>query len=410
MSSKLPPRLQKFTTKGALLKLPMLPLALAIVSFIILLRPFVIIKIHKVHDWRIGHMIPNTEMMLLHTQDWNKSHRRKQKLILFFPSVNASNNYYKKMVMRDNFAIQNNFGFLFYYVASFFSFLIAELSFLDPTIMEVLFKNPPRLNFTPTELDLGYSFLKSFGANTHEKFVCLFVRDPEYFSRIRPNSKKFTKHNLRNSDITTYISAAESLAESGYTVFRMGAIVEKPLRSSNKRIIDYATNGLRTEFLDIFLGAHCTFCITNGAGWDEIPKLFKRPTMFVNIIPYWQPHHFVHEIIRYPKSLVDLHDGHIINLAESITRNLVSEMHTGRTQNLGATYKDLEEDEITEAVQEMVDRVEGYFKPTDQQLADTKKAMDLLRTINISQTSPGFCRIRAEFSSSFLTRNPDFLG
>ncbi len=408
MRSKLPPRLQKFATKGALKKLLMMPFALIVVGIFILLRPLVIIQIHKVYDWRIGHMVPNTEMMLLHTQDWNKSHRRKLNVILFFPSENASNNYYKKMVMRDNYTLQNDFGFLIYYLASYFSFLIADLSFEDPQIMEVLFKNPPQLNFTPAELELGYSFLKSFGLNTHKKFICLFVRDPKYFTQLRPNSKKLAKHALRNSDITTYIPAAESLAESGYTVFRMGAIVERPLLSANERIIDYATNGMRTEFLDIFLGAHCTFCITNGAGWDEIPKLFKRPTMFVNIIPYWQSHHFIYDIIRYPKLLVDIHDNHIINLAESITRNIKSEMHAGRIQNLGATYRSLSPDELTEAVQEMVARVEGHFQPTDQQLTANKKIMHELRTSNIIQPSPGFYPIRAEFSASFLARNPDF--
>ena len=386
----------------------MMPFALIVVGLLILFRPLKIIQIHKVYDWRIGHMVPNTEMVLLHAKEWNKSHRRKLKMILFFPSDNSSNNYYKKMVMRDNHTIQKDFGFLIYYFASYFSFLIADLSFEDPQIMEVLFKNPPQLNFTPAELDLGYSFLKSFGLNTHEKFICLFVRDNKYFTQLRPNSKKFTKHTFRNSDITTYIPAAESLAESGYTVFRMGAMVERPLLSTNERIIDYATNGMRTEFLDIFLGAHCTFCITSGAGWDEIPKLFKRPTMFVNIIPYWQPHHFIYGIFRYPKLLVDIHDGHMINLAESITRNISSEMHAGRIQDLGATYKDLSPNEILEAVQEMVARVEGHFKPTDQQLTANKKILYELRTSNIIQPSPGFHPVRAEFSASFLARNPDF--
>ena len=408
LRSKLPTKLRQFATVGALIKLPLLLPAMLVVGIFILLRPFVIIQVHKVHDWRFGHMVPNTDMTLLHAQDWNKSHRRKMKVILFFPSDNAANNYYKKMIIRDNYALQKNFGFLIYYLASYFSFLISDLSFEDPQIMEVLFKNPPTLNFTPAELDLGYSFLKSFGLKTHEKFVCLFARDPEYFAQMRPNSKKFTKHNLRNSDIATYVPAAENLAENGYTVFRMGALVERPLISDNKKIIDYATNGMRTEFLDIFLGAHCTFCITNGAGWDEIPKLFKRPTMFVNIIPYWQAHHCNYNIIRYPKLLIDISDGHIINLAESLSRNIASEMHAGRIHNFGATYKDLGPDEIKEAVQEMVARVEGHFITTDQQLITSKKIMNELNTNATIQPSPGFYPIRAEYSSAFLIRNPSF--
>jgi len=130
--------------------------------------------------------------------------------------------------------------------------------------------------------------------------------------------------------------------------------------------------------------------------------------MFVNVVPYWQSHHFIYKIIRYPKLLVDIHDGHIINLAESINRNIASEMHAGRIQELGATYKDLDAEEITEAAQEMIARDEGNFEPTDQQVKASKKVMQELMTNAIIQPSPGFHPIRAEFSTSFLTRNPDF--
>ena len=408
LRSKLPPRLQKFATRGALIKLPLLPFALIVVGIYVLLRPFVIIQIYKVEDWRIGHMVPNLEMVKLHVRDRNYTKKRKIKLILFFPSENASNNYYKKMIVRDSCALDGHFGFLIYYLASHFSFFVTYYSFEDPKIMEVLFKNPPTLQFTDSELQAGFSFLDSFGLGTRNKFVCLLVRDSSYLSTVRPSSKKFTKHSTRDSEVATYLTAAESLAERGYTVFRMGVFVKNPLISENAKIIDYATNGMRTEFLDIFLGAHCTFCISSGAGWDEIPKLFKRPTMFLNTIPYWQSHHFIYEIIRYPKLLIDLDDGHVINFTESINRNIASEMHAGRILESGATYKDLDPDQIREAVQEMADRVEGKFKPSISQLVVRDQINHEISTNTLIQPSPHFYPIRAEFASSFLTRNPHF--
>ena len=74
------------------------------------------------------------------------------------------------------------------------------------------------------------------------------------------------KHDYRDSEISTYVEAAEVLAEMGYTVFRMGALVKETLVSKHPRVIDYATNGMRTEFLDVFLGAYCAFCISTGSG------------------------------------------------------------------------------------------------------------------------------------------------
>ena len=43
----------------------------------------------------------------------------------------------------------------------------------------------------------------------------------------------------------------------------MGESVQKPLSTNNPMIIDYATNGMRTDFLDIFRSS-LLFCISTG--------------------------------------------------------------------------------------------------------------------------------------------------
>ena len=57
----------------------------------------------------------------------------------------------------------------------------------------------------------------------------------------------------------------------------MGAIVEKPFKSKNPKIIDYANSNLRSDFMDIYLGAKCTFCISTGSGFQCLPVLFRKP-------------------------------------------------------------------------------------------------------------------------------------
>ena len=39
-------------------------------------------------------------------------------------------------------------------------------------------------------------------------------------------------------------------------MLRMGAVVETPLASNHARVINYATNGMRSEFLDIYIAGH----------------------------------------------------------------------------------------------------------------------------------------------------------
>jgi putative glycosyltransferase (TIGR04372 family) len=65
----------------------------------------------------------------------------------------------------------------------------------------------------------------------------------------------------------------------------MGAVVKEALDVSNSRIIDYAVSGHRSDFMDIYLGAKCTFFITSGTGIDAIPEMFRRPLMNVNYVP-----------------------------------------------------------------------------------------------------------------------------
>ena len=76
--------------------------------------------------------------------------------------------------------------------------------------------------------------------------------------------------------------AAEELARRGYYVFRMGAKVLKPLKSSNPKVIDYAS-GMRSDFMDIYLGAKCTFCVTTLSGFDGIPRIFRKPAVTLQV-------------------------------------------------------------------------------------------------------------------------------
>ena len=55
------------------------------------------------------------------------------------------------------------------------------------------------------------------------------------------------------------------------------------LKSNNKKIIDYANSNLRSEFMDIFLGAKCNFCISTGHGFDMLPYVFNKPIGIMSV-------------------------------------------------------------------------------------------------------------------------------
>ena len=66
----------------------------------------------------------------------------------------------------------------------------------------------------------------------------------------------------------------------------MGAKVNKKISFANSKIIDYATNNMRTDFLDIFLGSECLFWISTGSGIDNLSKTFRKPILYVNQVPF----------------------------------------------------------------------------------------------------------------------------
>ena len=264
---------------------------------------------------------------------------------------------------------------------------------------------PDILRFTHQEEQLGKRFLEEIGC-VNTDYVCLIVRDSSYLNQIRPD-KKFDFYNYRDSEIKNYHQACEVLANCGFKVLRMGQIVLEKLQSSNSKIIDYATDGMRSEFLDLFLEANCKMCLSAATGFDTIPRIFRRPTFYVNLLPIFPKWTVVQPTIQYPKSLLSC--DKIMSLKEIIECDLAFAEHDSDYRNRGITIRDLSSEELVEAVTEMAQRVEGTFVETPEQKEMQAKLKHIFSTHPKLQPSPNYYPIRAQFASCFLSRYPNFL-
>jgi len=385
----------------------MLPFAVMVVGIFLLLRPFVIIQIYKVHDWRIGHMVSTTQRFTLEVREWNATNKKKKVIFYYFGSQYPSNKFFKKMLTRHHLSLGNNWGFLLYYLCSQIPFLNATT--IQQTIDNrgLILRYGTELQFSKKEIKDGCEFLSKFGLAPFGKFVCLNVRDGQFLGQTR--SKKEFKHTPRNSNIETYLGASVYLAGKGYTVFRMGLAVNSQMPSNHPQITDYATNGMRTEFLDCFLGAHCGFSISTGSGWDEIPKIFRRPMMFTNIVPILEFNEITRPVLIFPKLLLDLNSNQLISINEAIERDLANQSNANYLQENGVGVVDLSDEDLVAAASEMVSRVEGTFVETPEQQKLQSKLKDILLNHPKLQPTPGHFPIRAEFASCLLSRYPHFL-
>jgi putative glycosyltransferase (TIGR04372 family) len=236
------------------------------------------------------------------------------------------------------------------------------------------------LDFTTEEENYGKEMLNKFGLKDNDKFVCLAVRDGAY--QLRKIPKRFidwSYHEYRNWDIDKFILAAEELAKRGYFVFRMGVVVEKPFNSNNPKIIDYANSDLRNDFLDVYLGAKCSFCISTGLGFDYVPTIFRRPIVLL-VTPVACVNQNRENVLLLYKHHVLKKEERKLSLSEIFSHGVAYALDTKIFEEKGIELVENTPEEIRDVVIEMAENLEFKIQPNseDEELQKTFRSLLVL--------------------------------
>jgi putative glycosyltransferase (TIGR04372 family) len=156
-----------------------------------------------------------------------------------------------------------------------------RINIYNKRLNSVLKNNTPNIAFTLEEKEKGIRALEDIGIPKNKLYFCFHARDSAYLNAVY-NKRDWSYHNYRDSNIQNYVRAAEEMANRGYYAVRMGAKVKDPVYSSNTQVIDYASNGQRTDFNDIYLGSHCRFFLCSDGGMSVISEMFRIPAVYVN--------------------------------------------------------------------------------------------------------------------------------
>lgn len=271
--------------------LSLLP-ALPVVLLIRLLRPFILVRFRGLVSERVGHFAANTEVYLCE-RDASINVPRQPFVDIWYHMPAICNTQLKKMWDRTLYVLPAAMVEPVYRLSRL---LPGRKAHMIPwridqarDVHNVLARIPPHLSFLPQEEEQGQTGLLAMGLPVGASFICFHARDSAYLKIIYPNLDTLY-HDYRDSSIYNYVAAANELTRRGYYAIRMGAVVKEALNISNSRIIDYATNGKRTDLMDIYLGAKCAFFISSGTGIDAVPEIFRRPIMFVNLVPLEYAH------------------------------------------------------------------------------------------------------------------------
>lgn len=263
--------------------------------------------------------------------------------------------------------------------------------------------------FTDDEQKKGEKYLRAMGIPKGESYVCLIVRDDKYLTS-KIYTKDWSYHNYRDSDSDNYVLAVEELAKRGFYVVRMGQKVNKVLKSSNTKVIDYANNGMRSDFMDIYLCANCAFTLSSGTGLDAIPILYRRPIVYVNNPPIGRLPTTKSNTICISKHYFSKKESKELTLREIFNQGAGFLMHSSEYGARGIELIENTPEEIRDVCVEMVERLNGKWKAQKDDEELQKKFWNIFSTNSKDEAGiPLHGEIRSKFGADFLRNNREWL-
>ena len=202
----------------------------------------------------------------------------------------------------------------------------------------------------------------------------------------------------------------------------MGVVVEKPLKTKNKKIIDYPFSDLRSDFMDVYLGAKCSFCISTIMGFDGVPYIFGKSIALI-ACPIGEMDSSYRS--TYSERFLFLTKHHILKkenrrltLSEIFSHGVAYAYDTKDFVEKGIELKDCTSDEIKDLAIEMVELFEFNKKLSfeEEKLQNTFKSLFASNTKRVKfygevENSPNKMhgQIRGRFCTKFLKKNRDWL-
>ncbi len=260
-----------------LLRIIFFPANLLFVVFIISVQRFILIRLGFCKTKWIGEWVVHTEIYLYLNKD--KSNKR---IDIFIKDKYISNRYvfnkYKNKI--------NYFPNLFNDALKIIYFLSLKYKYLEKHLIknfDKLEKNyyqskiDSKLELSKNEIKKGYEILnKNLKQKTYKGIVLFTIRNEFYNNNLYPRTN-WSHYQYRNYDFQEFLQSVKFLTSKGYLVLRMGNANPSKIKFDHDLFIDYSFVDWKSDFMDVFLGRECSFCISTGTGSDVFARIFKKP-------------------------------------------------------------------------------------------------------------------------------------
>ena len=392
---------------------PKLILTLPIAFFILLLlRPFkklFFFRFGFLHSDRIGHFAMNTELSILEDKKFKIQsiydfYYFGGKICNVFLGKKWSEflNIFPKIFIRPFCLISRRLNIFKHNIAG------STLS-SDNDVMNLMEKYPSQIRLNKEEIKRGFDILKSIGVNKKSKIVCLIVRDEGYLTKIYGSRQNY--HNFRNMKIHLFEKTVKMLIKKGYYVLRMGNYTKSKINISNKKYFDYSKSNIKSDFMDVFLGSECFFCISTNTGFDALPWIFRKPILYIGSLPFGIFSSNTKKIMVTSKIHYSKVKKNKLKMEEIFSNNLAFSLRGEDFVNKKIKFIEMSADEIHNATVDML-----YYIKNDYSL----KKMDNLKNdlfwkkyekfyLKYRLKSRVHGQIRCKISPSFLKKHQDWL-
>lgn len=326
------------------------------------ISPIFTIRVQEIFSSRLGHFASEPDMYLSARAILHQSPRTLD--LFYFDEYGACNAQLAAMWKR-RLIISPIFRYLDRAIRLLPGWHRHQVPWNDIAGTDLRSKTAPFLALSDAEHIQGEARLEEIAGADHRPVVCVFNRDTRYLAERYPG-KDWSYHDYRDSNISNYVPAMEWLAESGYTVMRMGAAVADTFTTKNPHVIDYASK-YHDDFMDVFLYAHCNFHVSATSGPPHLGALFRKPAAFINTAPFLTTimTECVHpDEVFIPKLYFSNLLGRCLTISEIVTANLEDIGDGRRFAERGITLIENDPQDLLSITQEIEGIVTGRNLPS----------------------------------------------
>ncbi len=195
---------------------------------------------------------------------------------------------------------------------------------------------------------------REIGISSEAKIVTLHVREPGWYQSINHSLGRLDTWDYpTNARIESYRKAVGYLLSKGYTVIRIGT--PTPTHVSGPGVIDLANSPHRTDLLELFCLMKSEFLITSEAEPRQAAEIMNVPFLTVNAVDPIGVYPIRKDGLFITKHIVDSKSGRTLSLLEMLSEGYQSALR----DTIRWRYIDNTEDEILQAVIEIIDIVNG---------------------------------------------------